>query len=228
MNFSPLRFGPLRLLLILATLLAFSLTWMWFDEKAKPRQLNWVAPKALAPELRVPANPPRSNTGAASFSAILERPLFAPDRRPPPPPAPPAPPPPPDPLANIRIQGIFSGTNAGILARIEGKSRRIKINEAVGAWTLKSIEGRDVTFSRGEENRQLQLAYARLDTPPPAPPPTASHAAPPASAAPGAVAPVAAAQGTASIAQKTQDEVRARLERRNQLRTSRGLPPLTE
>lgn len=217
MNFGPVRFGPLRFLLLLILLLAGGLAWMWFDQHAQLRNLAWVAPKALPPDIKVPAGPPKAGAvadEASLYAAVLDRPLFAPDRRPPPPPAPPAPPPPPDPLANIQIHGIFSGANAGILARVDGKLRRIKINETIGPWTLKSIDGRDVTFAQGEENRKLRLAYARLD----APIPQAAAANAPAAPAPSAV----------SVSQQAQDEVRERLQRRNALRASRGLPPLTE
>lgn len=217
MNFGPVRFGPLRFLLLLILLLAGGLAWMWFDQHAQLRNLAWVAPKALPPDIKVPAGPPKAGAvadEASLYAAVLDRPLFAPDRRPPPPPAPPAPPPPPDPLANIQIHGIFSGANAGILARVDGKLRRIKINETIGPWTLKSIDGRDVTFAQGEENRKLRLAYARLD----APIPQAAAAKAPAAPAPSAV----------SVSQQAQDEVRERLQRRNALRASRGLPPLTE
>lgn len=226
MSVVPVRFGPLRFLLLLILVLAGGLAWMWFDQYGQLRNLAWTAPKALPPDIKVPADPSRAGVAAGDallFAAILERPLFAPDRRPPPPPPPPIPPPPPDPLANIQIQGIFSGANAGILVRVEGKTRRVKINETIGQWTLKSIDGRDITFGQGDEKRQLRLAYARLNAPIPQPvvanaPPLAPAAMPMPAPMPGAVNPT----------QQAQDEVRERLQRRNQLRASRGLPPLTE
>lgn len=219
MSFGPLRFGPLRFLLLLTLLLAGGLAWMWFDEHAQLRNLAWIAPKALPPDIKVLAGPPKAGSiagDASLFAAILERPLFAPDRRPPPPPPPPpASAPPPDPLANIQIHGIFSGANAGILARVDGKLRRVKINETIGPWTLKSIAGRDVTFSQGAENRQLRLTYARLDTPV-AVPPVAVQAKGPDQAAP----------ANATIPQRAQDETRDRIRRLNESRASRGLPPI--
>jgi len=215
-----LRPGPLALLGLLTLLLALGLASMWVDEHGQLRNLAWVAPKPLAPDIKVPASGGQTGAAAAdpaAFAVILERPVFAPDRRPPPPPAPA---PPPDPLANIQILGIFSGANAGILARVDGKVRRVKINETVGPWTLKSIDGRDVTFTQGEENRQLRLAYARLDTP--APQPAATNAKP------NPAATANAAPGNAGFMQKEEEETRARLQRRNELRASRGLPPLTQ
>jgi hypothetical protein len=212
------RVGPLRLLALLNLLLAAGLTWLWVDEHAVLRSLAWVAPKSLAPEIKLPA---ASGLGvgaaadAAQFAVILDRPLFAPDRRQPPPPPPPAPPPPPDPLADMQIVGIFTGDNAGILARVDGKLRRIKVKEAVGPWTLKSIDGRDILFTQGDQDRKLRLAYAKLNAPAAQAPVAANAAMPP----PGL-------QPAAGLPQNAQDEVRERLKRRNELRASRGLPPV--
>lgn len=218
--------GPVRLLLLLILLLSAGLAWMWFDEQAQLRSLAWVAPKALPPDIKVPAGPPKTDptiSDTSRYAVILDRPLFAPERRPPPPPAPP---PPPDPFATIKIQGVFSGANAGILASVDGKSRRVKMNETIGNWTLKSIDGRDVTFIQGEEKRQVRMAYARLDAPVvQAAQANAQAASAPVSASAPTTAPVA---GAVNLPQKAQDEVRERLRRRNELRTSRGLPPLTE
>ena len=228
MSLGSVRIGPLRLLLLLLLLLAAGLAGLWFDQHAQWRNLAWIGPKALPPELKLPASPMQADATAsdpAQFAAILARPLFAPDRRPPPPPPPAAAELPPDPLANIKIHGIFSGANAGILARVDGKMRRIKINETVGPWTLKSIDGRNVTFGQGNEKRQLPLAYARLDAPIPQAVAADAPAAPVPATAP---APVSAPASGANVPRNAQDEVRARLQRRNALRASRGLPPLTE
>ena len=158
-----MRFGPVRLLLLVILLLGGGLAWQWFDENAVPRSLAWTPPAAVLPELAKPFPAPQPGASAANpaqYLAMLERPLFAPDRRPPPPPAPPAPPPappPPDPLANVQISGIFSGDPAGIIANVDGKARRVRINDSIGGWTLKSISGREVTFGQGSDSRQLRM-----------------------------------------------------------------------
>lgn len=223
MNFMPRRPGPLHLLGLLTLILTAGLASLWVDEHARPRNLDWVAPKPLAPDIKVPVISATAGAIAANpavFAVILERPIFAPDRRPPPPPTPPTPPPPPDPLANIQILGIFSGTNVGILARVDDKMRRIKINEAIGPWTLKSIEGREITFVKGEENRKLRLAYARIDTPVPQAP------AADAKVAAGAARPPVRSPGPLGAAQNAEDETRERIRRLNEYRAGAGLPPL--
>ena len=218
--------APVRLLLLLTALLAGGLAWLWFDQAGVLRNVNWVAPAPLKPELgKVSSTPPNAvGSNPTQYLAMLERPLFAPDRRPPPPPAPPAPPaapPPPDPLANIQISGIFSGASPGIIARIDGKLRRVKVNEAIGPWTLKSIEGRDVTFVQGGDTRQLRLKYSSLGIVLPQAATVAAQVL---------AAPSSGGQPFDAIAfkQKLQDEARETLRRRNQTRAERGLPLLTE
>lgn len=221
--------SPIRLLLLLNLVLAGCLAWLWFDESGQPRDVVWTPPAALAPELAKPLKPVGSSladalpTNPTQYVALLERPIFAPDRRPPPPPAPPsapAAPLPPDPLAAIQITGIFTGAGAGIIARVDGKDRRIRVNESIGAWTLKSVVGRDITFDQGSESRQLRLSFANLATL------TAAKVAP--------ILPAAtqsqAGQSFDAVAfrQKLQDEARDILRRRNQTRAERGLPLLTE
>ena len=220
-----MRFGPVRLLLLVILLLGGGLAWQWFDENAVPRSLAWTPPAAVLPELAKPVPAPQPGASAANpaqYLAMLERPLFAPDRRPPPPPAPPAPPPappPPDPLANVQISGIFSGDPAGIIANVDGKARRVRINDSIGGWTLKSISGREVTFGQGSDSRQLRMNYSRLG------PPVVRAAEPSmAPSAPGQAQPANAP----SAAQNNQDEGRERLRRRNEIRAARGLPLITE
>jgi hypothetical protein len=219
-----MSFGPLRLLALLTLILATGLAWMWLDQHGKPRNLAWVTPKPLTPDIKVPVSAGLIAATAANpsmFAVILERPLFAPDRRPPPPPAAA---PPPDPFATIKIQGIFSGANAGILANVDSKTRRVKINETIGNWTLKSIDGRDITFTQGDDHRTVRLTYARLDAPASQNPKANAQAA----SAPVPASAVTPAPGAVSLPQTAQDEARERLRRRNELRTSRGLPPVTE
>jgi hypothetical protein len=216
--------APVRLLLLLSALLAGGLAWLWFDQAGAMRNVTWVAPAPLNPALgKVASAQPGAAVGnPTQYLAMLERPLFAPDRRPPPPPAPPAPPaapPPPDPLANVQISGIFSGAIPGIIARVDGKLRRVKVNETIGPWTLKSIEGRDVTFAQGTENRQLRLLYSRLG------PPVVQAAAP---NAPAAQLPAGQPSGNVASAPNPQDEGRERLRRVNAIRVANGMQPLRE
>lgn len=220
--------GPIRLLLLLNLVLAGCLAWLWFDESGQPRDVVWTPPAALAPELAKPLKPADSSVAGAlptnptQYLALLERPIFAPDRRPPPPPAPPsapAAPPPPDPLANIQISGTFTGERAGIIANVDGKTRRIAVNDSVGAWTLKSVSGRDITFAQGSDSRQLRLKYSRLG------PPVVQAAAP--GSAPSQSA-VGQSSSIAGLAPNPQDEARERLRRRNEIRAARGLPLITE
>ena len=216
--------APVRLLLLLTALLAGGLAWLWFDQSGNLRNVTWVTPAPIKPELgkTTSTQPGAAGGNPTQYLAMLERPLFAPDRRPAPPPAPPAPPvaaPPPDPLANIQISGIFSGASPGIIARIDGKLRRVKVNEAIGPWTLKSIEGRNITFAQGSESRQMRLLYSSLG------PPVVRAAV---ANAPAGQALSGQAPSAMAAQQGQQDEGRERLRRRNEIRAARGLPLVTE
>lgn len=155
-------YTPVRLLVLLVVVCSAGLASLWLDGQGQWRNITWVAPAAIAPDITLPVSPLSVIRGnaAASYASIQERPLFTPDRRPPPPPPPPAPP---DPFIGIQIFGIYSGSNGGILARIEGRVRRVKFNESIGGWTLKSVEGRQINFVQGEQTRQLRLEYSKLN-----------------------------------------------------------------
>ena len=207
--------NAVKILLVLLAAASAALASLWLDQTGQLRNSDWIVPEPRLPDFKAPAplTPgPDPAQAPVHYSVIAERPLFAPDRRPPPPPAPPAPP---DPLADLQIRGIITGAYAGILAQIDGKVRRIKVNDSVGPWLLKSIDGRQVTFVQGGESRKIQLAYAKLNTPVPQPQTTGQ---PPAPGAP------SAAGGTS--AQRAQDETRDRIRRLNEARASRGQAPI--
>ena len=215
-----MNIGPLHLLSVLNLALGLGLASLWVDPNAQPLpQIFWTAPEPVSPEIATPTvalmtDPQGGNPDA--YPTILARPMFAPDRRPPPPPPPP---PPPDPFASVQITGLFTGPTGGVLARVEGKMRRVKIGQSIGAWKLETVEGREATFKQGEQERKLTLAYAKLNVPLP----------PPVAAVPAAILrPQAPPQNLSAIQQTQQDEQRERLRRRNEMRIANGLPPLTE
>ena len=219
-----MRAFTLRLLGVMMVLLLLALAWQWLGPDGRLRPVQWQAPDPHQPDYagmleRIPGS---GSTDITRFVATLERPLFSPSRRPPPPPPPPTvapPPPPPDPLASVHLFGVFMGEDdqGGIIARVDGKPRRIYTGQNIGAWTLKRIEDRKVTMVRGAETRVLNLVHAR------APEPAAVAAAP----APGA-APPAAGAGPAPATPRpdVSEMVRRRTELRNAARAKAGLPPL--
>ena len=211
-----MKTNPVRLLIGVNVLLAVALSALWVDPMGELRNVNWELPAAVAPQIAATdslAGPASVGANPLLFMAISERPLFAPDRRPPPPPALPAPPPPPDPMASVQLIGMFSGAEGGILARIEGKVRRVRVSDSIGAWRLENIEGREANFVQGDISRKMVLEYSKLG----------KAVAPPAPAA----APAAATAATTAPALPTnvQDEMRERLKRRNEVRARAGLPP---
>ncbi len=190
-------------LMALNLLLAGLLLWLWLDPNGTVRGVHWQPPAAIRPDLGSlsAASIQRDESDVNRFMAILDRPVFAPTRRPPPPPPPPKPVVPvrADPLDTIHLYGLFSSAGAGgVIARVEGKTRRVKVSEAVGDWRLKEIRPRDVVFTKGGESRIVPLVQAGQATGAPPPRPAVAAPAgpplPPAATAPQISTPVPSAQ----------------------------------
>jgi hypothetical protein len=126
------------------------------------------------------------------FTAAVERPLFAPTRRPPPPPAAAAnrvaPPPPPRPepekpaLSLVGTVAVGSSGGIGLFIDQGAKSLvRLKMGEVHQGWTLRAVQRREVVLEKAREKVVLTL------------PPPDTKAGPP-----GVAAPLVAAQPPAS------------------------------
>ena len=218
----------LRLLLLVNLLLMLALAALWVTPQGTLRNVQWQPPLPQKPEFSDAGASlsPLGVVSVGSFMATLDRPLFSPSRRPPPPPPPVnAAVPEPDPLANIQLQGVYSGSGGGgIFAKIDGKDRRLAIGATLGSWSVKSIDNREVTFVRGDETRVLRLVPSRLAV---AAPPPASR---PGDSAAGS-APAATAQADDPVRkqeQERQEKERARLELRNARRAAQGFPLITQ
>ena len=169
------RLGPV-LLVGLGLLLSAALASLWVDPLTlQLRDGRWQPPVAREPDFAAmaPLLAARATPVASEFVATLQRPLFAPNRRPAVPLPPPAPPkaepapvvaakPPPDPLAEVKILGMYAGANSGgIIAWVDGKARRVHLNDKINDWTITSIGDREVTFSQAGSTRVLPLEGRR-------------------------------------------------------------------
>lgn len=214
-----LRLRGTGVLLALNVVLVAGGAYLWIDPQGALRDMVWVPPEAQPPQISPVGLPAGVGGGEADvnrFVATMDRPLFSPSRRPPPPPPPPAPPKPVDPLADIQLFGVYGGKESGgILARFNGKIQRVRLSESVGEWSVKEINGRDVTFARGDETRVMHLAHVIGPRP---------------AAVPAAV--VSASPGVPldrqAMQQQAMDEARERLRQRNELFRKAGLPPVKE
>lgn len=187
--------------------------WLDPDVPTAVRPITWSPPVPLPPDFsttglpNVLHGPP---VVSVAYVAVLDRPLFAADRRQPPPPPPPAPPPPPDPLANLTLLGVFSSeSGGGIVARFGAKVQRVRVSELVGEWVVQGVKGREVTFKRGEETRTVFLAHNYGRRPPPA-----------VAQAPAPGVPV----DRATMQAQDMEAARERLRQRNELLRAAGLP----
>ncbi len=153
-------------LLVLNGLLLVALALLWFGPGARQRT-QWVAPQPLPPNLDaasatfLAANP----AAVSNDRTLLERPLFAIDRRPasakPAEPAASAAPAAPDLLDKTELRGIVRGPALnGVLAEVDGKPRFIRNGDSLGDWTLRGVRDREVTFGKGDERRVVTLPLA--------------------------------------------------------------------
>jgi hypothetical protein len=214
----------LPLLAALNLALAALLAWLWLTPQGELRNVRWVPPEPVRPVLADAPPLPTFEMDGGRYVATLERPLFAPTRRPPPPPQAAASGPAVEPLPDIRLLGLYGGGGAGgAIASVDGKVRRLRVGEAIAGWSLKEVRGKELVLARGDETRSIELKRSTGAEPPPA----ATAGGAPAGVA---AAPAAGGAPTAAQAAYKQDVERAReqVRRMNVLRARRGLPPLPE
>ncbi|MFG0785126.1 hypothetical protein [Delftia tsuruhatensis] len=153
-------------------LLGGALAWMWLTPQLQLKNTAWEAPRPIKADIQslVPAEQALSGNklqGERQLLEMHERPLFVMNRRPPPPPPPPEPEKKveeiPDAWVQARVTGIFEGPVTGIIVHIDGKERRLMLNQSFAGWKLQGIEQRSILLERGGQIRSLQLAKAALD-----------------------------------------------------------------
>lgn len=220
----------MHMLVALDVALALVLLAMWFDTGGQLRNAQWQRPAAIKPDFAAMLSPlaRQGNDDVGRFVATLDRPLFSPNRRPPPPVAT-AVAPPPDPLANIQLFGVYSGPEGGgIIARVDGKMRRAAVNDKIGEWTIKQVVDRDVTFVRGGETRVVSLVRAKRSGSAAAPAPASSGSK---QVIPGKLPPGRISEEerirTMTGAQRAEEDNRERLRYLNEMNAQNGLPPIT-
>jgi hypothetical protein len=104
----------------------------------------------------------------SKLSMTRDRPIFSPSRRPPPPPPQPViakqvePARPAEPeLPPFVLVGTVAGGDSGIAVFVEQSTEntvRLRVNESHQGWTLRSIQGREVTLLKDRKSSVLALA----------------------------------------------------------------------
>jgi len=221
------RRWSLLLLALLVLGLAAALAWLWLRPDGHGAALRWQAPPPLRPSLEAAAPLVVADVDLGRYVATLDRPLFVPSRRPPPPP----PPPPSTPVVvdtppDLRVLGLYgrraegegaAGSSGGMIARVDGQVKRVRIGEAVGRWTLKALRPGEAVLALGD----TEQAYPLRRPAPDEPPATADNAKP-------GSEPAARPAGVNPLVQRQVDEARQNMRRVNALRVRNGLPPLPE
>ena len=137
------------------------------------RLLTLEMPEAVEPaadSMRVPGVRTSETVAASERRELVGRPLFWAGRRPVEvvdiPEDTPAEDATASELRDVKQVGVFgSGEEAGIIALVKGKKRRILLGETLDGWTLESIESTESEFVRGEERQVLSLRQGEITAP---------------------------------------------------------------
>ncbi len=158
------RSGWLAPALMLGVCAALAWTVYWEIQMGMPEPVE--AAGGQAPPLSdLPAEPSFVMAPAESFSAILERPLFSPTRRPPAEgtvtieSA--------EPELEVTLVGIIISSEEQIaIIKPKGGSQFVRLSEgdSFQGWVLETIEPDRITFQRGDIEEHIELTY---DEPPP-------------------------------------------------------------
>lgn len=218
-------------LLVLANVgLTLWLASLWFTPDGRPIDVRWKPPAPVPPTLDAAEVLPATGVELSRYVATLERPLFSPSRRPPPPEAASAAPvvdTPPD-LHVLGLYGTHTGSGdgateprGGVIARVDGQVKRLKVGDAIGRWTLKALRPPgEVVLALGDVEQAYLLQRTAAS-----PPPSASADNAPTDSSPSLQPQRPAAN---PYYQRQVDEARANVRRVNALRARSGLPPLPE
>ncbi len=117
------------------------------------------------PLAALPAQPSYALAPLDDFSAILERPLFSPTRRPPAQDEAAAPTP--DSKLQVTLVGVIISSEEQIaIVRLKDASRfvRLGVGDSFQGWTVYAIEPSRITFRRGDVEDHIELPF---DAPPP-------------------------------------------------------------
>ena len=131
-------------------------------------------PERASPALKVSANRGEQSGNPilaiplSQLSTTRDRPIFSPTRRPPAPPALPVVAKPVEPARPTQpetpplvLVGTVAGEDSGIAVFVEQSTEntvRLRLNESHQGWTLKSIQGREVTLLKDQKSNVLALA----------------------------------------------------------------------
>jgi hypothetical protein len=157
------------LLLALNALLVLAIAGVWLLGSS-----SWAPPAAVAPDAAMLQPPGSHATTPIEYSRdrVLERPLFAADRRPISEDAPAVaeaapqsePEPEVDTIAGARLTGLVGeGAQAIVILETEEGSRRLHVGERVGGWRLDDVVGNVAVFINGDGGpRRMRIAPASV------------------------------------------------------------------
>lgn len=206
----------LPLLVAINVALLVMLGRLWVAPDGRLHGVDWHAPAPLPPAIDAGPRLPDVGADLTRFVATLERPLFVPSRRMPPPPAASAPVVVAEVAPDVKVLGLYGSAEAGggMIARIDGQVRRVKIGAGVGRWVLKAVRPGEAVLALGDTEQVYPLQRVLA----PGPDAPASAAAPSPEQRPAAQSQI----------EQARERALRRLRDMNARRARAGLPPLPE
>ena len=168
---APMRRLVLPLLALATLALLGLLAWLWITPQGQWVGVTWQPPAPIKPSLDGPSGLPQTGVELGRYVATLERPLFVASRRPPPPPPAASAPIVVDTPPDLRVLGLYGrkgdgATIGGMIARVDGQVKRLRIGDSVGRWTLKALRPGEAVLALGETEQVYPLRRAAADEPP--------------------------------------------------------------
>lgn len=209
-----MRRPALLTMLALCVALAAGLAWLWLTPQGQLKGVVWTPPAPIKPALDSGAALPATGVDLGQMVTALDRPLFAPTRRPPPPPQA-ASAPVVDPFPDMRLLATYgNGSVGGAVALVDGRIVRAKLGDAISGWVLKTLSPKGAELVQGGDTRFVELSRV-----------VGNELAAQAAAAGRGAAPPGSYE---AVRQREREEARIQVRRMNALRANMGLAPLPE
>ena len=64
-----------------------------------------------------------------------------------------------DDINKMKLVGIYSGDNSGVIVMLRGKRHRVSVNESLEGWTLSLMSTDEAVFENGGESRTIELQH---------------------------------------------------------------------
>ena len=64
-----------------------------------------------------------------------------------------------DAINKVKLVGLYSGHNPGVIVMLRGKRHRVSVNESLEGWTLSLMNANEAVFENGGDTRTIELQH---------------------------------------------------------------------